>query len=872
MPASLPSLLGDLVLGSAADLAPALLAPATPGHFDEVRRCLRAPGDDGPSRPVSPAWQTFFDELGLEGLESLPLRFAELDRQVRDDGATYNVHAEASRLLRPWSLDLFPLLIQADEWQAIEAGVLQRAKLLNHILADAYGPRELLRRGLLPAELVRGHPGFLHALQDTQVADGTWLRVLAFDLVRAPDGQWRLVTQRTQAPSGLGYLLENRLAIARQFPQAFQALQVRRLAATYTAFMAGLEARCPPDGAPHVALLTPGPYSETYFEHAFLARYLGVTLVQGSDLTVRQSRLYLKTLEGLRPVHALIKRLDDGFLDPLELQANSTLGVPGLLQAIRAGHVVMANMPGAGFLESPALLGFLPRLAEQVLGEPLHLPALPTWWCGEQPALDQALPLLDQSVIKPTVRGSRLHADFEPVFGDRLSAPQREAWAARIRQAPSAHTLQQWVPSSQMPSWTVDAHGTGQVTLKSMVLRVYALSTGPQTWRVLPGGMARLSAPHERSAAMRLGASSADVWVSAQAREAHTSRLPQTTVLATRSRPPVTSRAAENLFWLGRYTERAENSVRLARQLLALVDGEDLPSPAVSRWAMRMACRNGLVPDEGTPQATAPHLEQALRVFERTVIADLGKVRDGYSVAFNLSCMQQTAQSVRERLSLEQWQLIQQASTELDHASRAACALQDAGRHAAPAALRLLTDVSARLSAITGCQTDRMTRDSGWRLLFIGRLIERLAFLADTLALALDHQSLTDVAGFEAVVALFDSTITFHARHQQRRNLLTLCDVLVTDDENPRALAWVSQTVRSHLDKLQAQVKDAGQPLSALLPNPDGWQAEALCLANLPTPLLATLLDELGGGATSLSDALGTRFFTLSDASTSVMS
>jgi uncharacterized alpha-E superfamily protein len=576
-------------------------------------------------------------------------------------------------------------------------------------------------------------------------------------------------------------------------------------------------------------------------------------------------------------VHALVKRLDDAFLDPLELQSDSTLGVPGLLQAIRAGNVLMANMPGTGFLESPALLGFLPALAQDLLGEPLRLPALPTWWCGEAPAMEEALPLLARSVVKTTARGSSLHTEFEPAFGDRLAPGELADWTARIRQDPQAHTLQQWMPASQMPSWSVDATGLGHVAMKPLVLRVFALADGPQSWRVLPGGMTRLTGAHGRSAAMRHGASSADVWVCARQDQPAVSRLTPATVLPTGHRVPVTSRAAENLFWLGRYTERAENSVRLAHQLIALADGEDLPSPALTRWAMQMAHRNGLVPEESAQHPASGHLEQSLRVFERTLIAELGRTADGFSVGFNLACMQQAAQSVRERLSLEQWQLIGSTATELDKAARAACARQDAGRQAAPAALRLLADVSAQLSAITGCQTDRMTRDSGWRLLFIGRLIERLAFLSDTLALALEQQSLGDVAGFEAAVALFDSTITFHARHQQRRNLLTLCDLLVTDDENPRALSWVTRSMRSHLDKLQAQTghaaHDGAPALSALLPNPDHWQPEDLCAANLPSPEFTALLAALQDSALALSNAMGARFFTLSDgAAKSLMS
>ena len=316
-----------------------LVVPATSGHYDELRgREAQAAepsevADDTPTPGFTGPWSDFFKHLGSEGLADLDHREASLKRQIRDNGVTYNVYADASGPQRPWSLDLFPLIISPESWQQIEAGVLQRVRVLDRVMADVYGPQHLLSSGLLPAALVQGHPGYLRAMKGVKPVGGSHLHIAAFDLARGPDGNWWVVSQRTQAPSGLGYLLENRLAVSRQFPQAFEAMQVQRLAATYRALIEGLKAMSPAGADSHIALLTPGPYNETYFEHAYLARYLGLTLVEGSDLTVRDQRLYLKTLQGLKPVHGLLKRLDDEFLDPLELRSDSTLGVPGLLPA-----------------------------------------------------------------------------------------------------------------------------------------------------------------------------------------------------------------------------------------------------------------------------------------------------------------------------------------------------------------------------------------------------------------------------------------------------------------------------------------------------------------------------------------------------------
>ena len=389
-------------------LAGALSTPVAAGHFDEMHGMPMPPSANAnagaapatptasqPERaapPLAEHWSHFFESLGTGGFDDLNRRTAALHRQIRDNGVTYNVYADASTAQRPWSLDLFPLIVSPQSWQQIEAGVLQRVRVLEDVMADVYGPQRLLADGLLPPALVQGHPGYLRAMHGAKPLGDTHLHITAFDLARGPDGNWWVVSQRTQAPSGLGYLLENRSAVSTQFADAFEGMNVRRLAATYRSFIEGIKAACPAGENAHIALLTPGPYNETYFEHSYLARYLGLTLVEGGDLTVRGRRLYLKTLHGLRPVHGLIKRVDDAFLDPLEMRPESRLGVPGLLEAVRAGNLLVANAPGAGFLESSALLGFLPALARRLLGEELKLPALHTWWCGEPAAMREVLP------------------------------------------------------------------------------------------------------------------------------------------------------------------------------------------------------------------------------------------------------------------------------------------------------------------------------------------------------------------------------------------------------------------------------------------------------------------------------------------------
>lgn len=854
------SLFGDLGPGTPADWAMSVALPADAGHRDELRQ---SPGEvPGTGAALAEHWAAFFGHIGLDGIADLNRRSENLQRQIRDNGITYNVYADAGAgLQRPWALDLLPMVLKPDEWAHIEAGVLQRARLLNAVMADLYGPRELLKRALLPAALVQGHPGYLRSMQDVKPAGDTWLHILAVDLAHGPDGQWWVVGQRTQAPSGLGYMLENRLAIARQFPKAFAGLKVQRLAASYRALMQGVRAMAPEGANARIALLTPGPYNETYFEHAFLARYLGLTLVEGSDLTVRDQHVYLRTLSGLEPVHALIKRLDDEWLDPLELRADSALGVPGLLQALRAGNVLLANAPGSAPLESSAMLGFLPAISRHLLGEELALPSLATWWCGEDAALRSVLPRLKNSVIKATYPNT----DIGTTMGQSLGQRGLDEWSGRMLRHPDEHTVQSWLPLSQTPTWD------GQrLAPRSAMLRVFAVANGPQSWQVLPGGLVRLAPRGQLVASMQRGGSSADCWVQTTGPVDRTSLLnnaPSALSLASQKRT-VTSRAAENLFWLGRYTERTENNVRIAQIALTQLEDDAPESPPLMRWLSAIAQENSLVLPE------VPNAEQSASVFGRSLVASLMVPPDpsaaatAHSVGHNLRALKAAASQVRERLSIEHWKLIER--TEADFA-RGAAALNAHADFAIPDAQLALQGASELLAAITGAQVDRMLRDDGWRLLSVGRCIERLCTLARALQLGLEHGSLHDRDGFEAMVALFDSTITFHAQHQQRRDMVALIDRLVIDRDNPRSLGWVLQTLRGRMGKLSQGALPQDAELARALPDPDVWSLAELSNSPIdtahPFPFIAlyNLLEQCQQASIELSDGITQLHFSHAD-------
>jgi len=848
------SLLPDDDAPEAAAIARAAALRGSPGAFDELHG---RPADDASAgEALAPAWRRFFDAAGVDGWLDLEQARARIRRRVADDGVTYNVYADGIGAANAWPLEPLPFLIDAEAWAGIEAGARQRARLLDAVLADVYGSRGLLDEGLLPASLVLAHPQYLRAMHGCRPAGGVRLHVAAFDLARGADGRWRVVSQRTQAPSGLGYLLENRLIIGQQFPAAFRELHVQRVAAGFLGLMQGLQRLSPHGDNARAVLLTPGPHNETYFEHAFLSRYLGVTLVEGGDLTVRGERLYLKTLHGLEPVHVLLRRVDDEWLDPLELRGDSALGVPGLLSVIRAGQVVVANTPGAGFLESPGLAAFWPAISRRLLGEELLLPSTTSWWCGEEAVWAAQRERLADFVVAPTFPHSATTQGFAPHGVAELAPAAREQLRADIEARPARYTLQARVRPSEIPVWS-----EGTLEPRAALVRVYAMTDGRGGWHVMPGALTRVATRRESAQdawlSMQHGSVSVDTWVMTEGEVDATSLLPRPLEAAdlTHVRRTVTSRAAENLFWLGRYTERADNTVRLARIALETLNNGN---PRVLDALGRLAGRNGLV-GPGVPSPA-----QSVRVFERSLVHALLDPR-ATSVAYNLRALRRSAQALRERLSQEHWKLIDAVGRDFEHDLGALLAPGSPGHGSEPVSdvLAVLQRAATHLAAITGAQSDRMTRDDGWRLLSIGRHVERLDFLSQALALGVELELPTQDDGFTLLLALFDSTITYRAQFQARRELPPLLHLLVLEPDNPRSLAGVAHTLRDRLTRLARHEAKWVQRALLDMPAPEEWSLEALCAVDdqgQHDALLASLR-HLGERTFALSAEIGRRLF-----------
>ena len=503
-------------------------------------------------------------------------RNAEIgQRLIEDNGITYNVYGDPKGKERPWRMDPVPLVLGSAEWEHIERAVIQRATLLNTILADLYGPRTLLRNRLLPPELVLANPSFLRACHGIAPRSGVYLHNYAVDLARAPNGAWWVIADRTQAPSGLGYALENRIVTARTLPALLDLCHVRSLSRFYDDMFEALLALAPNDAAsPRLVVLTAGPHNETYFEHSYLSKHWRVPLVGGSDLTVRDGRVYLKTLAGLSQVDVIVRRMDDDFCDPLELRGDSLLGVPGLVQASRAGTVFIANGLGSGLVETPALMAFLPGLCQRLLGEPLRLPSVATWWCGQDGPRRAVLDNLERLVIKPTFPRAGQQAEFPAM----MSVEARRTLSEHIEARPVHYVAQEQVDLSTVPILTHRG-----LEPRHVVLRALAAWDG-SSYAVLPGGLTRVATGRQSLVvSMQLGGGSKDSWV-----VGHDDRAIRSSLLG-QDRPALpevastelSSRVAYNLFWLGRYAERLEAMARLIRVLLPGVSGETTSGRAV---------------------------------------------------------------------------------------------------------------------------------------------------------------------------------------------------------------------------------------------------------------------------------------------------
>ena len=778
------------------------------GSFDELL--------DSQQQPRA-HWRGMLDSLAQESALSMDQRLDAVTQQIRENGVTYNVYTDTKGIQRPWDLNLLPLILPEDEWAGIEAAVIQRAGLLNQILGDVYGEQRLLTEGLLPGALVHGNAGFLRPAHGIKHPDQVALHFYAADLARAPDGKWWVVADRTQAPSGAGYALENRSVLSRSYPNLLRQLKVQDLGEFFFSMRNSLvhwgrqcaERSGAPLGdseAPLVVLLTPGPYNETYYEQAYLARHMGFPLVEGSDLTVRDGIVCLKTLSGLQRVHVIMRRVDDDFCDPLELLTESALGVAGLTEAARQGNVLIANSLGSNLLESGALLGFLPGLCQRLLGEELLMPSVATWWCGEPAALEEVLDKFDQLVIKPSFAQLRQRS----VFGKDLEGPARDKLIAKMRAHPRNYVAQELVRLSHAPIWNSSA--PQGLASSAIGLRVYACAT-PTGYRVMPGGLTRVATGVDsRIISMQRGGGSKDTWVLGRS----THEAPRQTSRTTRAKHLIrdnthlSSRLAENLLWLGRNAERCDNVARLTRLALnqlftpqergeewdavkALCYWSQLIEPVVAEGKADKAAAADAADTSDPVPLTDEQIEAALLL---GVVSPRipGLARQQQNLYFS-------AGQLRERLSADNWRALNHM---LHHH------VQDDTPLSQAESMHRLDEATATLMGLSGFALDGMTRDLGWSFMSIGRRLERLQFQAQAVIQALQMPEETDL---DWLLELSDSIVTYRSRYRAQAEWLPVLDLLLLDHSNPRSVMFQLEGVSKNLDKLAQRYDNVGEAL-----------------------------------------------------------
>jgi uncharacterized circularly permuted ATP-grasp superfamily protein/uncharacterized alpha-E superfamily protein len=771
---------------------------ATPGLANEFAALLRdyqlAPNvfdalvdADG---TVRAEWTNVLEALrNIDEAERRKL-YDNAQRILRENGVTFVAQDDADSTHRPWRLDLLPMVIAPDDWAALEIGLVQRARLLNELLGDLYGEQRTLTENILPPNLVFGNPRFLPACMHIPAKQGTYLHLIAFDVARAPDGRWWVLGDRTEMPSGAGYALENRVVTSRCLPEVFAGSNVRRHAHFFRAYNQHVLSLTGKD-EPLAVFLTRGPAKRTYFDHAYLARYLGHEVVEGSDLTVRDDHVYLKTIEGLKQVDLIFRAIRSEMADPLELRADSMLGVPGLLQSARTGTVTVGNQLGSGVIESPGFLSFLPAACRHLLGEDLAIPSVATWWCGQESERRYVLERLDELLVR------RISTTHSVLAGGRdgrvskyLTTVARDRLVELVEHAGHDFVGQEPLALSTAPVWT-----GGTLKPEPSVLRLYVAATA-DGYEVLPGALTRISHDSDPNAAwLAVSDLSKDTWVMSEAPVEPLSLLANQHEEGRlrRGHRNLPSRAADNLFWLGRYTERAEAAVRLFRSLVIRLAGE-------------LGSNRYLVSHERVVSLLVIHKHISSRRAKRAMQEGrVGVERELWAILFDpesrdglanvLGNVKRTAEIVRDRLSFDAYQTLM-VLTEIS-AQRQTYATSETEQ-----ALRLLNRLVQNLAAFSGMAMENMTRGYGWRFLDMGRRIERIRAMNHLVQNLTVHGDPESDGSLELLLELADSRMTYRGRYHAAPRLARVLDLVLADESNPRSIAYQLATISGLLAAL----------------------------------------------------------------------
>ncbi len=726
--------------------------------------------------------------------ERSPGELDQLQKSVRwritEQEVTFNILGVPEGTNRPWHLDVLPYLVERAEWLTLCKGLRQRARLLNEIIADCYGPQRLVREGLLPAELVLGHPDFLRPCHGWEPIGRHRLHLYAVDMGRDPSGKFTIYSDRTQAPTGAGYALENRLVMGRTLPDLFRDYRVERIAGFFAKMRRTVESLAPKvnGGQPRVLLLSAGARDESSFEHAYLARYLGYELVEGRDLTVRDNIVYLKTLSGLRRVDVLLRRVGDAWCDALALRAGSTMGVAGLVSAARAGNVGLANPLGSVITEMPALKAYLPGLARAVLGEELLVESVPTFWCGDPQSLSMVLGALNDMVIKPTFGDRR----GDPLVPSQMDHKARLLLIERLRAHPGDFVAERWVGLSTVPVWE-----TGGVVKGGLAWRAFLCRDG-EDYDVMPGGLARINeSPDGLFLAIRSSAVSKDVWVPSAAGSAEPvlPSMPDRRGGLKRGGLDLPSRLLDDIYWLGRYVERCDCTARLTRAGIERATLEAAPDAPLALGAILDALqRSGVTPAAKDPKVAVARPGVAASPAEAILLGVLFDTDSPNNLRGILRRVHELTLGVRSRLSRDAWHVLRRLSNSLEqHPNLPQEKLGNA--------VDVLDQILITLAAVSGTTLDNMVRSHAWAFLDMGRRVERAALSLVQLQALLPAGA--SRVHMEALLEVADSLLTYRARYLSTLQVAPVVDLLLTDTSNPRSVAFQVEALMEHFKRLQ---------------------------------------------------------------------
>jgi uncharacterized circularly permuted ATP-grasp superfamily protein/uncharacterized alpha-E superfamily protein len=815
-------------------------ARAATDGFDEM---LAADGT------IRPHWQLFvqgFAGLGATGREAAE---ESTRRHLRESGIAFNVHADPEDRRHAWRLDLLPVLLAEAEWERIAAGLAQRARLIDAVLQDLHGEQLLLRDGTLPPALLLGNPAFVRASVERGHGPGRFLHTYGCDIARTADGRWVVLGDQTDTAIGNGYVLASRVALSHGLAELFRACGTRRLAAYYQDVQESFQALCGRDDG-RIAVLSPGPESPSYFSHAYLARYLGYTVAQSGDLTVRDNRLFLKTLDGLQRVDLVVNKQPSHLVDPLHLPGSGLAGIAGLMQAVRAGSVAMVNRPGSGVLQNRALAPFARALFKQVLGEEPLLDDLETLWLGDPAARERALGEPGTWALAATTARNDPGEPAELLGPESLPSPARRSLAERL--AREGHL---WAAVRPVRFATTPSFDGAALTPVPYAIRTY-LVAGEDGYRVLPGGLVRLAGAPE-GAALPNGYGSKDLWITAAAPERETPsilRRAMREVHLRRAGRDLLSRTADNLFWLGRYGERAEGTMRLLRSVLArfLEDGRPDGDPGVLRRLLLLLLRKGPPPPVALEQPGWEGLEAA--------VGTLMFEPRAYGLRDSLEHLHRTATQVRDQISHDAWRTLN--ALHVDRRWR-----QLPAHSLAWSTLELLDEGIRALNAFSGTEAENMTRNDAWRFLEMGRRIERAGHLvALTRELALGGADPEGDGSLRLLLELGDSFMTYRSRYVMTPLLVPALDLLLLDETNPRGLAFQLRELEGHVAALPRggpHRTPTQRLVLKLLTAVRLAEVEELCASAGagPMPRLDAFLGEMTAGLPQLSDLIGRSYF-----------